>query len=138
MSMQCPLCVSDGGEIVWQNALARVVLADEPNYPGFCRVILNAHYAEMTDLATAERNALMDIVWAVEKVVREVLQPHKINLASLGNVVPHLHWHIIPRWNDDLHFPAPVWASAAAGRQTHAIAEEQLQQLKQQLEQLKP
>jgi diadenosine tetraphosphate (Ap4A) HIT family hydrolase len=138
MSMQCPLCVSDGGEIVWQNALARVVLADEPNYPGFCRVILNTHCAEMTDLAAAERNALMEIVWAVEKVVRQVLQPHKINLACLGNVVPHLHWHIIPRWSDDLHFPAPVWASPAAGRQTHVIAAEQLQQLKQQLEQLKP
>jgi diadenosine tetraphosphate (Ap4A) HIT family hydrolase len=44
--------------------------------------------------------------------VREVMQPDKVNLASLGNVVPHLHWHVIPRYTDDAHFPAPVWAPA--------------------------
>jgi diadenosine tetraphosphate (Ap4A) HIT family hydrolase len=37
------------------------------------------------------------------------MQPDKINLASLGNVVPHLHWHVIPRFVDDPHFPNPVW-----------------------------
>jgi diadenosine tetraphosphate (Ap4A) HIT family hydrolase len=41
------------------------------------------------------------------------MQPLKVNVASLGNVVPHLHWHIIPRYADDAHFPAPVWAQAA-------------------------
>jgi diadenosine tetraphosphate (Ap4A) HIT family hydrolase len=40
------------------------------------------------------------------------MQPKKINLASLGNMVPHLHWHIIPRYTDDAHFPAPVWAES--------------------------
>ena len=37
-------------------------------------------------------------------------------MASLGNVVQHLHWHVIPRFEDDAHFPAPVWAQAV--RQT--------------------
>ena len=55
---------------------------------------------------------LMDVLWQVEHVVREVMQPEKINLASFGNVVPHLHWHVIPRYTDDAHFPAPVWAEA--------------------------
>jgi diadenosine tetraphosphate (Ap4A) HIT family hydrolase len=54
----------------------------------------------------------MRAVFLVESVQRNILQPHKINLAAFGNVVPHLHWHIIPRWEDDLHFPAPVWAAA--------------------------
>jgi diadenosine tetraphosphate (Ap4A) HIT family hydrolase len=40
------------------------------------------------------------------------MNPDKINLASLGNVVPHLHWHVIPRFADDAHFPSPVWAQA--------------------------
>ncbi|WP_410498692.1 HIT family protein [Chitinibacter sp. S2-10] len=138
MSSSCPLCQQDGGQIVWQNTLARVVLADEPNYPGFCRVILNRHAAEMSDLSAQERHDLMNIVWAVETVQRKVLKPTKINLASLGNMVPHLHWHIIPRWHDDLHFPAPVWASAEAGRAIHAISDEQLNHLREQLEQLTP
>jgi diadenosine tetraphosphate (Ap4A) HIT family hydrolase len=138
MSMDCVLCHTAGGEIIWRNEFARVVLADEPAYPGFCRVILNRHEAEMTDLSAGERHRLMDIVWAVETILREVLKPSKINLASLGNVVPHLHWHLIPRWSDDLHFPAPIWANAEAHRQSHVLSAEQLAQLRQQLEQLKP
>ncbi|HEY9103855.1 HIT family protein [Chitinimonas sp.] len=106
----CPLCAGPGGELLWQSALYRVVMVDEPGYPGFCRVILNRHAAEMTELPPEERNALMNAVWAIEEVLRETVQPDKINLASLGNVVPHLHWHVIPRWRDDPHFPAPIWA----------------------------
>jgi diadenosine tetraphosphate (Ap4A) HIT family hydrolase len=41
------------------------------------------------------------------------VQPDKVNLASLGNVVPHLHWHVVPRWTDDSHYPAPIWSAAA-------------------------
>jgi diadenosine tetraphosphate (Ap4A) HIT family hydrolase len=81
----------------------------DPHYPGFCRVIWNAHVREMTDLLPAERQQLMTVVFAVEAVVRQLFAPDKINLASFGNVVPHLHWHIIPRWRDDRHFPEPVW-----------------------------
>jgi len=92
----CELCESPGGPILWRNALARVAAVDEPDYPGFCRVILNRHAAEMTDLPELEQHALMSVVLAVEGVLRAVMRPDKINLASLGNVVPHLHWHVIP------------------------------------------
>lgn len=105
----CPLCAESGGQLVWQNALCRVVLVDDADYPGFARVILNRHCAEMTDLPAAERDALMQVVWAVEETQREWLRPDKVNLASFGNVVPHVHWHLIPRWRDDRHFPNPVW-----------------------------
>ena len=57
----------------------------------------------------------MRVVCAVERAQREALAPDKVNLASLGNVVAHLHWHVIPRWRDDRHFPQPVWG-APAGR----------------------
>jgi diadenosine tetraphosphate (Ap4A) HIT family hydrolase len=64
----------------------------------------------MTDLSTSERQQLMTVVFAVEQVVRSVMQPKKINLASLGNVVPHLHWHVIARYTDDPHFPNAIWS----------------------------
>lgn len=108
----CELCSQDGGEVLWRNDRLRVVLVDDAQYPGFCRVIWNSHVAEMTDLPAAERDHLMQIVWQVELAVRTVMQPDKINVASLGNVVPHLHWHVIPRYRDDPHFPAPIWAGA--------------------------
>lgn len=106
----CALCNSAGGELVWADALLRVILIDEPNWPGFTRVVLHRHVAEMTDLPAHERAAVMDVVWQVETAQRAVLAPHKINLASLGNMVPHLHWHIVPRWRDDICFPDAIWA----------------------------
>lgn len=107
----CEFCASPGGAVLWQNGLCRVVRVDEPDYPGFCRVILKRHATEMTDLEEAERNGLMAVVYAVEAAVRETMQPDKMNLASLGNMTPHVHWHVIPRFRDDRHFPTPVWAA---------------------------
>lgn len=106
----CELCDRDGGEVLHRDRQLRVVLVDDAQYPGFCRVIWSAHVGEMTDLPAQDRIALMKAVWLVESAVRDVMQPRKINLASLGNAVPHLHWHVIPRYGDDAHFPAPVWA----------------------------
>lgn len=71
--------------------------------------------SEMTDLSAPERARLMNAVFATEAVLREVLAPDKVNLASLGNVVPHLHWHVIPRYRDDPHFPSPIWAQRNIG-----------------------
>ena len=110
--LDCPLCQTIGGVLLWQGPQFRVIDAVDPAYPGFTRVVWTAHVVEMTDLSEQEQTALMRAVFLVEAVQRKILQPHKINLAAFGNVVPHLHWHIIPRWEDDLHFPAPVWAAA--------------------------
>jgi diadenosine tetraphosphate (Ap4A) HIT family hydrolase len=108
---RCALCDGAGGEVLWEDAALRVVAADESDYPGFCRVIWQAHVAEFTDLDAASRARIMEAVAGVEQAVRATMRPDKINVASLGNQVPHLHWHVIPRFVDDPHFPAPVWAS---------------------------
>jgi hypothetical protein len=124
-SRDCPLCTGSGGELVWQGADHRVILADEPRHPGFCRVIWRAHVREMSDLSSVDAARFMASVLIVERVLREQLAPDKVNLASLGNVVPHLHWHVIPRWVDDSHYPDPVWAPArreAPGRTIDAAA----------------
>lgn len=105
----CELCENVGGEVLWQDALCRVVLVEDRDYPGFCRVIWTQHVKEMTDLPAAQRRHLMEVVFAAESAVRQMLQPDKINLASLGNLTPHLHWHVIPRWRGDRHFPNPIW-----------------------------
>ena len=105
----CELCTGQGGVVIRSAADWRIVLVDDPDYPGFCRVIWNAHVREMSDLPAVDRQRLMAVVLAVEEAVRMVYRPDKINLASFGNVVPHLHWHVIPRWRDDRHFPQPIW-----------------------------
>jgi diadenosine tetraphosphate (Ap4A) HIT family hydrolase len=110
--MECELCRGAGGTLLWRDGFCRVVAVDEPGLPGFLRVVLERHVPEMTDLAEDERARFMAVVFAVEAHARRSLQPDKINLASLGNLTPHLHWHVIPRWRDDRHFPGPVWAPA--------------------------
>ncbi len=121
----CPFCLSAGGEIVWQDGLCRVIRAGGPEgeaFPGFCRVVWRDHVAEMTDLDPAGRRHAMNVVFAVESALRALVAPDKINLAALGNMVPHLHWHVIPRWRDDSHFPAPIWADVDPARKSAVAA----------------
>jgi len=109
--MNCELCANTAEILLWRGQYCRVILVENAEYPGFCRVIWNEHVKEMTDLTPQMRTELMDTVFAVESAVREVMLPDKVNLASMGNMVPHLHWHVIPRYTDDSHFPNPIWAA---------------------------
>ncbi|WP_242612460.1 HIT family protein [Corticibacter populi] len=110
MRSDCPLCLAPGGREIWRNTWLRVIHAQEPGLEAFYRVVWNAHVAEWTDLDEARQLLCMRAVGAVEQALREVLQPRKVNLATLGNVVPHMHWHVVARFDWDGHFPAPVWA----------------------------
>ena len=126
--MICDLCDNIGGELLWQSALCRIVSVNDPDYPGFCRIILNHHVKEMTDLEMGERSLLLRVLMAVESAVREVMNPDKINLASLGNMTPHVHWHVIPRFEDDRHFPNPIWGEAKRDGARRKVDVERLRQ----------
>ena len=114
----CVLCDSDGGVLLHRAADWRLVRTeDTPSHPVFYRLIWNHHVAEFSDLSAAERHHSMDTLARLERALRDGLQAaglpaRKINLASLGNVVPHLHWHLVARFDADAHFPAPIWAPA--------------------------
>lgn len=112
----CVLCTSVGGALVWQGARLRVIRADEPGFPAFYRVVWTDHASEFSDLSAPESVLCMQVVTTVERVLREQLQPTKINLAALGNMVAHLHWHVIARFDWDSHFPAAIWAPAQRDR----------------------
>lgn len=110
--MSCPLCEQDGGALVWRGEKLRVIRAQEAGFPAFYRVVWAAHVAEFSDLSAADRSHCMEAVTVVEQALRQHLTPTKVNIAALGNMVPHLHWHVIARFDWDSHFPAPVWAAA--------------------------
>ena len=63
----------------------------------------------MSDLSEEDRRFLEKVLLTVEKSVRSGMKPDKINWAQFGNMVPHLHWHIIARYRDDSHFPESIW-----------------------------
>jgi diadenosine tetraphosphate (Ap4A) HIT family hydrolase len=108
----CALCEPTSQDVLWQDDFCRVVLLNDADYPAYCRVELLGHVKEMTDLSPADRARTMKVVFAVEAALREVIQPDKINLASLGNKTPHMHWHVIPRFESDKHFPNSHWGNA--------------------------
>jgi diadenosine tetraphosphate (Ap4A) HIT family hydrolase len=114
--VSCALCDGDGGLVVARTPQFRVVRVvdgeEAQRFPAFYRLIWNTHVAEFSDLCVTDRHACMDAVTEIERALRSLLAPTKVNLASLGNVVPHLHWHVIARFEGDSHFPAPIWAPA--------------------------
>lgn len=117
----CALCERREESLLWQDERCRAVIAGNPEYPAFCRVIWHAHVREMTDLDVPDRAHLLRVVLAVEEGLRALARPDKINLASLGNQVPHLHWHVIPRFTDDAHFPDAVWAARRRPGVAHPV-----------------
>lgn len=117
----CPFCEGPGGRVVFEGAKLRVIHAEEVGFPAFYRVIWRDHAAEFSDLSAADRVLCMEAATVVEQCLREHLAPVKINLAALGNMVPHLHWHVIARFADDTHFPGSVWAPVQ--RETNAAQE---------------
>ncbi|QPT39277.1 HIT domain [Oligella ureolytica] len=119
----CVLCNEVGGRLLWQNDLVRIINANDTYYPAFTRVIYQSHIKEMSELSPTQRHELMDFVYLVEEVQREVLEPAKINLAQFGTMVPHMHWHIIPRFKDDPHYPDAIWSTAKYELSHHAISD---------------
>ena len=122
MTTGCVFCDGEGGQTLWRDARCRVVLTAEP-FAGFCRVIWNEHVREMTDLSAPNRAHLMHVVYAVESALRARLTPTKMNVASLGNQTPHLHWHVIARNLHDAHFPNSIWGARRQATRNHAVRE---------------
>jgi diadenosine tetraphosphate (Ap4A) HIT family hydrolase len=102
----CPLCGETGGVPIFSGPDFRVVRAAEPGMPAFYRLVWTDHVREFSDLDSQDRHRCIDAVTEIEQALRHHLEPVKVNLATLGNAVPHLHWHIVARFPWDSHFPA--------------------------------
>ncbi|MBN8488697.1 MAG: HIT family protein [Burkholderiales bacterium] len=116
--LETPACMA----VAATPRLRVVRVLDAPDFPAFYRVIWNAHVAEFSDLNDVDRAHAMDTVVTVERALRERLSPTKINLAALGNMVPHLHWHVIARFERDSHFPQPIWGTRQRDSDADALA----------------
>ncbi len=111
-AVPCPLCALRAQDALWSDNRCLVVKAHLPGIGDYCRVVWRDHVVEMSDLDRDARIHLLDVVCGVERTLRALARPTTMNLASLGNQVPHLHWHVIPRFADDPYFPDSIWAHA--------------------------
>lgn len=90
--------------------LTVVSLHDDQFFPGWTVVVLKRHACELFELSAAERAVLIEEVTAVARALAAAFRPVKVNYAVLGNVLPHIHWHVIPRLAGDPAPREPVWA----------------------------
>ena len=95
--MTCPLCTDRAKSEIWRNGNFYLIDAEDPAFPCFLRVVSCRHVPEMSSLTSEERTELWGILNVVEEEIIKALRPHKVNLAQFGNMVPHLHWHVIAR-----------------------------------------
>ena len=111
----CPLDAprppsNDHWDLVGQLTVSSLYLTKNQTYRGQCQLIFDArHVARLDQLSRPEWTSLAADLFTAQKAVAHVVGPDHINVESLGNVVPHLHWHIIPRYVGDPMWGAPVW-----------------------------
>jgi diadenosine tetraphosphate (Ap4A) HIT family hydrolase len=87
-----------------------VTLNRDQFFPGYCFVFTKLHVTELFHLDRKLRSAVMEEVTAIATALYTLFQPAKINYELLGNMVPHMHWHIVPRFVTDPLWPRPIWA----------------------------
>ena len=106
----CPLCFPKGENVVAECGKFRIIAVEDETLPLYFRIIWKDHVKEMSDLSEEDGLLLWKAIHTVEKIMRDVARPEKINLAEFGTMVPHLHWHLIGRWSDDPYYPDSIWS----------------------------
>jgi diadenosine tetraphosphate (Ap4A) HIT family hydrolase len=104
-------------------ALSRLLLMNNRNFPWLILVPRKQDIREITDLDHKDRLVLMEEICLVSDKMQTLFRPDKINVASLGNLVPQLHIHVVARYLDDTAWPGPVWGASCVPYEGQAIKE---------------
>jgi diadenosine tetraphosphate (Ap4A) HIT family hydrolase len=105
----CVMCTRVAGEgplFIADLPTSRVYFNEDQFFPGWVFVVLKRHAVELYELTASERAAQVEDVARVARALASVYQPVKMNYELLGNQVPHIHWHLVPRLAGD---PGPRW-----------------------------
>ena len=116
----CARVAGEGELFVADLETSRVYLNEDQFFPGWVFVVLRRHAIELYALSQQERHALIDDVNRVAVALSRVFRPVKMNYELLGNQVPHIHWHLIPRLAGDPEPQGPVWRVSHEPRVLHA------------------
>ncbi len=92
---------------IYVDSLIRVEV-EESEIP-WLKVFAQEKRKEFSECSVEERSALLEAVNVIEKLMLSYYQPTKINIASFGNYVPQVHWHVMARFANDSFFPEPMW-----------------------------
>ena len=93
--------------IVYENENIRIE-TEESEIP-WLKIFTQYPYKEMSEVPAHIKLEIYDLLDRIEKEMITYFNPDKINIASFGNYVPHVHWHIMARFKEDSYFPEPMW-----------------------------
>ncbi|HEX9024348.1 MAG TPA: HIT family protein [Geobacteraceae bacterium] len=113
----CPMCMKwedDKDLRIAELELCRVILNRDQFFPGYTFVVAKEHVTELFQLDRALRAELVEEVNTVAAALFHLFKPDKMNYELLGNMVPHMHWHLVPRFASDRLWPRPIWAEPHA------------------------
>lgn len=113
--------------------ICRVLLMNDANYPWVILVPKKENLVELTDLDFEDQIEVLREINLVAKILKDDFGAHKINIATLGNVVRQLHIHVIARKKNDATFPKPVWGNAQAKPYEEKSAQEMIEKIKSSL-----
>lgn len=93
--------------MIYSNALIYIEL-HESEIP-WLKIFTQTKRKEFSECTKAEKEMIWEMLDLIEKEMLEYFKPEKINLASFGNMLPHVHWHAMARFTNDSYFPEPMW-----------------------------
>ena len=130
--VECPMCPdSMDADMVAELPSGLVHLQNDADYKGYCILIFRRHAVEIHELTEDERRQWIEDISAIGRVITDRCRPAKLNVTMLGNMVPHLHCHIIPRYSTDPDWGRPPAYKRPADRR--ALSDEEYDFLKASL-----
>jgi diadenosine tetraphosphate (Ap4A) HIT family hydrolase len=115
--MNCPMDAprdtsNDYWDLVAPLTVSSLYLTTNQTYRGHCQLIFDPRHATSpSELSAGEWTAFCADLHAAQHAVVGVVRPDHLNVELLGNVVPHLHWHIVPRYRTDPRWGQPIWTT---------------------------
>jgi diadenosine tetraphosphate (Ap4A) HIT family hydrolase len=111
--MNCPFCpatADDDQLLIARLECCDLLLNRDQFFAGYCLLVSRRHVSELFHLSPAERQTMMEEVSRVAAALASLYLPAKMNYELLGNMVPHIHWHLVPRHLRDPLWPRPIWS----------------------------
>ena len=83
----------------------------EPSEIPWLKIFTQHPYKEMSEVPGELKFEIYYLLDMIEKEMLNYYRPKKINIASFGNYMPHVHWHIMARFEEDSYYPEPMWGT---------------------------
>jgi len=95
--------------MIYENKNIRIEV--EKSEIPWLKIFTQKAYREFSEVPMEIKLEIFRVLDIMEKEMLDFFNPKKINIASFGNYVPHVHWHIMARFEEDSYFPEPMWGT---------------------------